>query len=42
MSLVMLPGVVDVLKVEEGAGGEHRDVVLAEQERVQAETTLHP
>ena len=35
-----LPGVVDVLKVEEGAGGEDGEVVLPQQEGVQTETTL--
>ena len=34
------PGVVDVLKVEEGAGGEDGDVVLPEQQGVQTEATL--
>ena len=31
---------VDVLEVEEGAGRQHRDVVLAQQQGVQAEATL--
>ena len=34
------PGVVDVLKVEKGAGGEDGDVVLPEQQGVQTEATL--
>ena len=33
-------GVVDVLEVEEGAGRQHRDVVLAQQQGVQAEAAL--
>ena len=33
-------GVVDVLEVEEGAGRQHRDVVLAQKQGVQAEAAL--